>query len=498
MLLQHQLSQPSLRAFAQTLWNDLLPRLLAEAGCTDPTLLARLQAQQGRLEPAALAEGAEVLGLALTGLGSDAALMAWLQWLLQHRAWPALQRVLPALRARLEPDDPAKPPHAVPRAWRQPDARLHWLRRVLLLTCVDAGAAALPGLQQAGVPALLDAPWPAMPGDPLPEVLHQLWHQVLRPAAWQGSGQRLAHRLQAGCMLGLLGDTLRYEPCTGRAADGHWQHGLRAVRSLWARVGAPVGPAVFAIGSPAGTGYTDEQPAWRAALGGFLACRLPLTVGEWQCFHASPAGRAFTWAQQHDPDCNNPLQPVSGISWRAARAFARWADTLMADWRQADTAEGWPPLTLALPPELHWEAAVRGPLHASGAGATGGVAGDPTAFNQAGIRWLRPSPVGVFSASATPLGLQDAAGNVWEWCANALAEESIERGWHRAANRDQAGQWADDDAPGLRALRGGAFRYSSVNCRPAFRFRNSPVVHYLVIGVRLVRLWLPHSEPRTP
>jgi formylglycine-generating enzyme required for sulfatase activity len=245
-------------------------------------------------------------------------------------------------------------------------------------------------------------------------------------------------------------------------------------------VGAAAGPTAYTIGSAAGQGRADERPQWTAALGGFLACRLPLTVGEWQLFQATPAGQAHRWSLQHDPDFNNPLQPVTGITWHAACAYARWADAALEDWRKAETTDGWPPLQLALPTEVHWEAAVRGPRHAAGAGTTGWVDGDPAAFNHAPTRWLRPSPVGVFSASATPLGLQDAAGNAWAWCANAVDSDSMARGWQQAADRDLAGTHAEQDARGLRALRGGAFVSTAVDCRPAVCLRNSPDVHYYV------------------
>ena len=60
------------------------------------------------------------------------------------------------------------------------------------------------------------------------------------------------------------------------------------------------------------------------------------------------------------------------------------------------------------------------------------------------------------------------------------------------------GVWDLLDATSMRALRGVAYHGSSIRCRPAFRNRNSPDFRNFDIGVRLVRLWLPHSEPRTP
>jgi formylglycine-generating enzyme required for sulfatase activity len=254
-----------------------------------------------------------------------------------------------------------------------------------------------------------------------------------------------------------------------------------------------VGPVRATIGSAPGQGYADERPRWTLGLGGLLACQLPLTVAEWRCFQASEAGRRFTWGRADDPDYGNPLQPVTAISWHAAMAYARWAEGWMADWGTAELAAGWPALRTALPTELQWEAAVRGPWHPGAEPGTGWVGDDPAAFNHANTRWLRPSPVGVFSASATPLGLQDAAGNVWEWCSSRLDQAQRERGWRQADDRERAGQPAEGSADGERALRGGAYLNSAVNCRAAFRNHDHPGYVISVFGVRLVRVWLPHS-----
>ena len=430
----------------------LRPRLLAcglEAG-----VAAALHAQQGRLALPDAADGAEVLGLALAGLADDEALRAWLGWLQFQGAWPALQGVLPALQARLEPGGPPAPPQA-------------------------------PGMAEPAASATPDV------------ALQALRVQLL--AASTGAAQRLQRRLQAGLMLGNLGDTLRYEWATGTSRAGQPCAGWRPRRSQWVAVGVPVGPEVFAIGTgPGEQGHGDERPRWHAGLPGFLACRLPLTVGEWRCFLASPQGQGMDWPLHDNPDFNHPLQPVVGISWYGATAYADWADALYgADWRAAEVAQGWAPLRLALPSEVQWEAAARGPWRATAALVVPGAvpAGH---FNHASTRWGRPSPVGVFPASATPLALHDMLGNVWEWCSNVLTPAQGGRGWADAADRAVASDAADGAVPGDRALRGGAFHDTTVHCRPAFRDRYTPDFHNVDIGVRLVRLWLPQSGPRTP
>ncbi|MBQ0942228.1 SUMF1/EgtB/PvdO family nonheme iron enzyme [Ideonella sp. 4Y16] len=479
--------------FRDKFWKTLRDLLGDEA-------VEALQGQQGRLEEPPAAEGAEVLGLALLGLPLPR-LRAWLQALLAvdgpaaPRAgapdeptgqptgplWPALAGVLPALQARLEPEG-AWGEHAAAGAKpRPPDPALQHLRRVLLLHSLDAGAASLAGVRASGLLDLLDAP----PAVALPAELQAAW-QRWRAAAFQGAGQRLRLRLQAGLALGELGDNIRYQfirPTRPNASPGLRPHPL-----LWAQVGPSERNQEqrFWIG---GGDEDDEQPAWQAPLPGFLACRLPLTVGEWRWFRRSPQGQRWEWTMADDADFNNPLQPVTGISWRALCAYAEWAD---AQWDEAPGPDGQPASRphLALPTEVQWEAAARGPLRGEPAAAHD-TPPPATLFNHANTRWARPSPVGCFSRGFTALGLADTQGNVCEFCANALTDEQLARGWHEEADQVAANQPAEDGDRGDRALRGGAFTDAAARCRASYRLLNRPGLHYGNFGVRLVRVWPP-------
>ncbi|MBQ0942248.1 SUMF1/EgtB/PvdO family nonheme iron enzyme [Ideonella sp. 4Y16] len=479
----------------------------------DDELLRRLKAQHGRLSPPPVADGAEVLGLALLGLPEDR-LAAWLQALCTADAtpgvaplWPALEHVLPQLQARLEPQGAwgeRAAPALAPKQRPPPNDVLQHLRRVLLLTALDAGAASAPGVAASGQLALLDAPPPV----PLPAPLQAHW-QRLRAQAFQGPGQRLRRRLQAGLMLGALGDNLRYQFRCPQVAPGQFQPGLRPHPVLWAAVGRPGRLSRFAIG---GGPFADEQPAWVVRLPGFLACRLPLTVGEWQWFLPSAQSQGFGWTMQHDPLYNNPAQPITGISARAVQAYAAWAQALYADDPRPCRGER---ATLQVPTELQWEALARGPLRGvlgrfgqalrSGwrwrraPGATAALHADaPTRYNHARSRCGRPSPVGVFSRGITALGLADVQGQVWEWCASALTPEQLGQGWQPGPPRDTPAVRVEPGDDRFRALRGGAFDLTAAQCCASFRDRGHPDSHLSKLGVRLVRVWPPHSGPRSP
>ena len=103
--------------------------------------------------------------------------------------------------------------------------------------------------------------------------------------------------------------------------------------------------------------------------------------------------------------------------------------------------------------------------------------------------------MGSYSIAATLEGLFDVAGNAWTWCSNAVTNDQRKAGWNDDCWKQAAQRPADaTDRLSSRALRGGAFDSAAAPCRPSHREHSHPDNHYSDIGVRLVRVWPPHSE----
>lgn len=461
-----------------------------------------LRDRPGRLELPSRGDLDEVLTLALLGL-ADAG--TWLGELLAQGLWQPASAALPVLAGR--PEGSGRPPEAL----------LQQLRRVLLLRSVGAGRGVHQRLAAGGVIAALEQPFGGLP-QPLQDHCKREWKE-----AFSSDGHDLRHRLQAGLLLGEVGDTLRYERVSVALADGGTRGGgMRLRRRHWIGVGTAGRQTVFRIGSdkPDPSAIDNEQPPFDVPLPYFEVAAYPVTVGEWQAFvdcggyddaeaawWRTAGAAAQAWLQERQAkmkgrpvrpltwgwsDWSNPLQPVTGVTAHEALAYAAWAAVLYQ-------GPGWDDgLAPALPTEVQWEAAVRGPAqpgkppqqrwpHPGPADRPG-----PLDFNHSRTRWLRPSPVGVFSSGLTAQGVADAAGNVWEWCSNARPDTE---GWTAAAQRQANTHAAPADGVTPRALRGGSYDNRADRCRAGYRSRGLPGLGSNDGGLRLVRCVLPHSEP---
>lgn len=153
----------------------------------------------------------------------------------------------------------------------------------------------------------------------------------------------------------------------------------------------------------------------------------------------------YAWAGGVPPQGRDD-HPVVLVSWADAQAYAQWLS------RQ--TGQRW-----RLPTEIEWEKAARG---LDGRRFPWGDIFDPLRLNSADRGPLDTQPVGSHPTGASPFGLRDAAGQVFEWTATQEGGRPVVKG----------GSW-DDQGCGI--------------CRPAARHTRPPKLKHILIGFRLVR-----------
>jgi len=92
------------------------------------------------------------------------------------------------------------------------------------------------------------------------------------------------------------------------------------------------------------------------------------------------------------------------------------------------------------------------------------------------------TPVGAYPEGATPDGIHDLAGNVWEWC----------RDWFGPYTADEQRDPSGPEHGSVRVLRGGSFNLAPRFIRGACRSYPHSQVRYDDVGVRVV--WVPVAE----
>jgi hypothetical protein len=184
------------------------------------------------------------------------------------------------------------------------------------------------------------------------------------------------------------------------------------------------GTALALLGDPRDFNETIQIPAGDYPVGpggqrelveGFKISRYPVTNLQYQRFLAQNPDHPAPdpWDQTTracPPEFAN--HPVTHVSWDDAQAYCRWAGK-------------------RLPSAREWEAAAQGKV---GRRYPYGDEPLPDAANTIEVDVNSPSPVGMFPAGASPFGLVDMAGNVWEWTSTGQAEYALKGGaWNTPA-----------------------------------------------------------------
>ncbi|MBT3536255.1 MAG: SUMF1/EgtB/PvdO family nonheme iron enzyme [Rhodospirillaceae bacterium] len=215
--------------------------------------------------------------------------------------------------------------------------------------------------------------------------------------------------------------------------------------------------------------YDDERPRQKFHMPAFDITRRLVSNRQYAAFiaataHPAPDVDKKTWrgyglihpyhrTRRHAwtegrPPAGREHHPVVMVSHQDASAYAAWLSRQgVGQWR--------------LPTELEWEKAARG---AEGRRYPWGDIYDARNLNSHDGGPFDTMAVGLFPHGASPYGLLDPAGQVFEWTATAA----------RKAGRFlvKGGSW-DDKGCGI--------------CRPAARHGRPAAIKHILIGFRLIR-----------
>jgi len=155
---------------------------------------------------------------------------------------------------------------------------------------------------------------------------------------------------------------------------------------------------VFILDGTQNPVFMTEVPIRKVCLEDYYLDIHPVTNYQYQRFMEETGHRrpAF-WGRD---GWNDPLQPVVGIGWNDARAYAQWSGK-------------------SLPAEAQWEKAGRG---TDRRWWPWGNDFYPGHCNSAELGINRVTDVTRFHLGVSPYGCYDMAGNVWEMCEGAWIE----------------------------------------------------------------------------
>ncbi len=214
--------------------------------------------------------------------------------------------------------------------------------------------------------------------------------------------------------------------------------------------------------------YENEPTRRKATTAAFAITRNLITNADYAIFvresgHRPPSVDAATWAGY---GLSHPFQRTRKFSWKGAApppgreshpvVLVSHADAqAYTQWLSDKTGRLW-----RLPKESEWEKAARGN---HGRRFPWGDKFDPRRLNSHDRGPFDTMPVGSFPSGASPYGLLDGGGQVYEWTADRAGKgRFIVKG----------GSW-DDKGCGI--------------CRPAARHSRPAALKHILIGFRLVR-----------
>ncbi len=218
----------------------------------------------------------------------------------------------------------------------------------------------------------------------------------------------------------------------------------------------------FTMGSD--NGYPNEKPAHTVYLDAFWMDRTDVTNAMYaKCVSSGACNQPTNLSSQTHSSyyANSQFDnyPVLYVTWDMANTYCQWAGR-------------------GLPTEAQWEKAARGTDGRTYPWGNAAPSNDLLNYNSA---VGDTTEVGTYSKGASPYGVLDMAGNVWQWVADWYSDT------YYASS--PASNPLGPDSGQFRVMRGGSWEYFNDDnyVRSAFRLRLSPSLTYYYSGFRCSR-----------
>jgi hypothetical protein len=198
----------------------------------------------------------------------------------------------------------------------------------------------------------------------------------------------------------------------------------------------------------------------------FWISKYPITNAQFAVFVESPNGyanpewwdyspQAQTWrranAQPKATGAPGDDLPRTNVTWFEAVAFTRWLTAMVRAYEKAYIATlpgDRDDFLISLPTEGQWQRAAQGDDNRIFPW------GDTFNVNYTNFKSRGAAPVTQFSRGASPFGVMDMAGNVYEWCLSDFSTDSSDMQTVSARKRRvlRGGSWGSSNVEDLRVV----------------------------------------------
>jgi formylglycine-generating enzyme required for sulfatase activity len=260
---------------------------------------------------------------------------------------------------------------------------------------------------------------------------------------------------------------------------------------------------VFTMGDDS-SDWDDEKPQHQAICPPFLMTQVPVTQELYEAVIGENPSRF-----------KDPRRPVECVGWYDAVNFCNNLSDIFGlerCYRREPTEVEWDQDAdgFRLPTEIEWEYAARGPDGRRYPWGNEEPDKGLSVFNTQSTDCVGERPDG-----ASPFGVLDMAGNVWEWCWDQYSDDryqkqaqeqqrliaEVQKLIKEAEAHEELYGTSEDETPhipvdndatdnsslGFRVVRGGSWFNNARLLRCAYRFRYGPTYTNVHLGFRVVR-----------